>query len=120
MSEACTSYGVSYIASGESDGPWNVLMFRKIINQMFETYKRKNADYGDAYSRGFELFGYNQLLSRIYEKFCRVHHLLTQGGVAQVNESVEDTLADMANQCVCLLILLREQSCPDVDFENVK
>ncbi len=92
--------------------PFNVQLFREFVNEMFDTYKRKNADYGDAYSKGFALFGYNQLLSRIYEKFCRVHHLLLSDDMAMVSESVEETLADMATQCICLRILLREQSAP--------
>lgn len=95
----------------ESD---NVKAFRAIVHEMSETYKAKDADYGSAYDDGYRLFGHTQLLSRIYEKFSRVKHLL-DGNKPKVAENVYDTLTDMAVQCICLRMLLQKN-----DFENVE
>lgn len=99
------------------DDAW-VGHFRNIANEMVETYRRKNADYGNAYLDGFNRFGAVQLVSRIYEKYCRIENLLVRKALPSVkDESVIDTLTDIANQCIILRMMLET---PDVDFENVE
>lgn len=100
---------------------YNVRAFRYIADEMVDTYKKKNADYGNAYEAGFAKFGSTQLLSRIYEKFERLYSLLYLNKDAQVSdESVCDTLTDMAIQCIVLRMLLKGENVQPVDFENVK
>ena len=82
----------------------NVRRFREIANEMTQTYKAKNADYGNAYEDGYKMFGHTQLLSRIYEKFLRVKNLL-DGHTPQVDEKVTDTLTDLANQAIILRMI---------------
>lgn len=90
--------------------------FCKITEEMARTYEAKNADYGDCYTDGFNRFGPIQLVSRIYEKFCRVEHLLCHNSDAKVmDESVIDTLTDLANQAIILRMLIEYN-----DLENVK
>lgn len=91
----------------------NVKAFKAILNEMAETYKAKDADYGSAYDDGYRIFGHTQLLSRIYEKFSRVKHLL-DGNKPNVTENICDTLTDMGIQCIALRMLLQKN-----DFENV-
>lgn len=91
----------------------NVKAFKTILNEMAETYKAKDADYGSAYDDGYRLFGHTQLLSRIYEKFSRVKHML-DGNKPNIAENIYDTLTDMAVQAICLRMLLQKN-----DFENV-
>ena len=92
----------------------NVKAFKTILQEMAKTYKAKDADYGSAYDEGYRLFGHTQLLSRIYEKFSRVKHML-DGNKPNVAENVYDTLTDMSIQCIALRMLLQKN-----DFENVK
>lgn len=114
MSEAQTTYGVSYVAEApQEDDSDNVKAFKVILSEMVETYKAKDADYGSAYDDGYRLFGHTQLLSRIYEKFSRVKHLL-DGNKSNVAENIYDTLTDMSIQCIALRMLLQKN-----DFENV-
>lgn len=127
MSERQAPCGVAYIADKPENiefkdiEPYNVAAFRKITRDMAETYKKKNADYGDAYAAGFAKFGPTQLLSRIYEKFERLYNILYLNKDAQVSdESVCDTLTDMAVQCIVLRMLLKGENVEPVDFENVK
>lgn len=92
----------------------NVKAFNAILKEMAETYRAKDADYGSAYDEGYRLFGHTQLLSRIYEKFSRVKHLL-DGNKPKVAENIYDTLTDMSIQCIALRMLLQKN-----DFENVE
>lgn len=126
MSEEQASYEVSYVADrpiisfdGEVDKtrliPKSVFRFRDIVDEMAKTYEKKNHDYGNAYSEGYKLFGHTPLLSRIHEKFCRVYNLLNHTERQVLDESVLDTLTDMANQCVILRIMIENN-----DFENVE
>ena len=92
----------------------NVKAFKTILQKMAETYKAKDADYGSAYDEGYRLFGHTQLLSRIYEKFSRVKHML-DGNKPNVAENIYDTLTDMSIQCIALRMLLQKN-----DFENVE
>lgn len=126
MSEEQAPYEVSYIADRPTISfdeevdktrliPKSVFRFRDIVDEMAKTYEEKNHDYGDAYAEGYKLFGHTQLLSRIYEKFCRVYNLLNHTERKVLDESVLDTLTDMANQCVILRIMIENN-----DFENVE
>lgn len=118
MSEEQAPYDVSYIADRPTISfteKSEVARFRDIVDEMAKTYEKKNADYGDAYAEGYKLFGHTQLLSRIHEKFCRVYNLLNHTERKVLDESVLDTLTDMANQCVILRIMIE-----DNDFENVE
>lgn len=101
--------------------PYNVRKFREIAQEMSDTYEKKSHDYGDAYAAGFAKFGPTQLLSRIYEKFERLYNLLYLNKNSQVpDESVCDTLTDMAVQCVVLRMLLKGENVEPMDFEKVK
>lgn len=106
-------FGDGYESARSKKDSDNVKAFKTILNEMAETYKAKDADYGSAYDDGYRLFGHTQLLSRIYEKFSRVKHLL-DGNKPNVTENVCDTLTDMAVQAICLRMLLQKN-----DFVNV-
>lgn len=116
MSEEAVKYESVYIVSSpetskagdntEVDGTC-VERFKKITDEMVETYKAKNATYGNAYLDGFRRFGAVQLVSRIYEKYCRIENLLIHNADNEApDENVVDTLTDMANQCVILRTLI--------------
>jgi len=66
--------------------------------------KKKNSDYGattDPFAN-FRMFGELGFLVRISDKLSRLK-TLTERGSAEVDESVEDTLRDMANYANLLL-----------------
>lgn len=83
--------------------------FRDITDEMCHTYEAKNSDYGDAYEEGYKLFGPTQLLSRIHEKFCRAYNLLNGAESRVLDESIIDTLTDMANQCIILRMFIEQE-----------
>jgi hypothetical protein len=79
-----------------------VQRFKEITSDMAETYRRKNSDYGDSFGQSIREFGFVAGVVRISDKFNRLKSLLS-GKEQKVNdESVQDTLLDMANYCIML------------------
>ena len=75
---------------------------KNICEELTEIYEKKNADYGDSYSKLREEFK-DSILIRIYDKYSRLKRLMNNE--AQVkDERIEDTLKDLANYCIMELI----------------
>ena len=67
-------------------------------------YRQKNHDYGDSFAK-VRLVVPNAILVRLMDKLERLKTLLGKGEQAQVvDESIYDTLIDMANYCIMELI----------------
>lgn len=80
-----------------------VEIHRKICESMTDLYERKNHDYGDSFARMREEYD-NAILIRIFDKYSRLK-TLKSGKVAQVkDESIRDTLFDLANYAVMELV----------------
>lgn len=74
-----------------------------ICQKLFETYKAKNADYGDSFAQVRQKYP-NAILIRLNDKLNRLETLMN-GAEQHVNdESVEDTLLDLANYCIMELV----------------
>jgi hypothetical protein len=75
-----------------------------ICKQMTDTYRRKNSDYGDSFAKLRAEFD-NAILIRIYDKYSRLKSLKSGNKVQQVSdESIKDTLLDLANYCILELV----------------
>ena len=74
--------------------------FKKIQEEGLELFKKKNADYGDAFAK----FGMVGVLMRIEDKIMRALNI-TKNGVTLVDyESIRDTLIDLHNYAAMALI----------------
>lgn len=83
----------------------DVELFKKFTTDMLGTFKKKNADYGNSFHKSFEKFGPIAGVVRLSDKMSRIESLINKD--AQVkSESIEDTLLDMANYSIMLLIEL--------------
>lgn len=80
-----------------------VLTHEMICKTMTDLYEKKNHDYGDSFAKMRKEFD-NAILIRIYDKYSRLKTL--KGGAEQkVNdESIKDTLFDLANYCIMELV----------------
>ena len=79
--------------------------FRKIQDEGFELFKRKNADYGDAFAD----YGPIGVLVRMGDKIRRMTSI-TRSGITMVDdEQLRDTLCDCANYAILAMILLDEE-----------
>ena len=74
-----------------------------ICRELHDTYKAKNADYGDSFAMVRNKYP-NAILIRLNDKLNRLETLMN--GVEQhvQDESVDDTLLDLANYCIMELV----------------
>lgn len=80
-----------------------VTLHKTICSQMTETYIKKNNDYGNAFANLRNEIP-NAILVRLYDKYSRLKTLMS-GEKQMVNdESIDDTLLDLANYCILELI----------------
>lgn len=71
-----------------------------ICDSIKDLYRRKNADYGDSFAKARQAVP-NYTLGKLYDKFSRYMNLTLNGeGSAQVEESLDDTLMDLANYAI--------------------
>ena len=77
----------------------------KICMSLNELYARKNADYGDSFGKSFTEYGLTMACIRLEDKLNRIKALTKQA--AQVSdESIVDTLMDLANYSIMTLVEL--------------
>lgn len=77
----------------------------KICLSLNELYARKNADYGDSFGRSFREYGLTMVCIRLEDKLNRIKSL--SKNAAQVSdESIVDTLMDLANYSIMALVEL--------------
>lgn len=91
------------IIMGEQSEKTDADRFKEITDKMSDTYKRKNHDYGNAFSEMYDELGINYGYGKIREKVNRIKTL--KDNEAQVaNEPLEDALLDCANYCILTLM----------------
>ena len=88
-----------------------VVALRDQQNKMLNLMAKKNADYGNAFNKGCDKLGYKYGLARMYDKANRLIHLIEDDfkGCNKPNvkdESMFDTIQDLANYCNMLLAWL--------------
>lgn len=75
-----------------------------ICAELTALYERKNHDYGDSFGKSFKEYGMAMPCIRLEDKLNRLK-ALTRTGTQQVNdESVDDTLMDLANYAIMTLV----------------
>ena len=88
----------------------NVKMFASICNSMTQLYARKNHDYGNSFDEGCDKIGTGYPLGRLLDKMNRLIACMGKEDEMQVNESIEDTLTDLACYSVMTLSYLRRKN----------
>lgn len=83
-----------------SDEPENVIHHRRICNYMNDLYARKNKDYGDSFHLSFEEEGMAMARIRLGDKLNRFKTLTKAGDQLVQDESIRDTLIDLANYAI--------------------
>lgn len=73
--------------------------------ELLDTVIRKNIDYGSSFDKGVADFGVPGFLIRLYDKENRIKSLMTQDSETLVQESMYDTLLDLAGYSLLTLIL---------------
>ena len=72
----------------------------QICKKLNETYVQKNKAYGNSFTETFEKLGPISAVTRISDKYNRLVNLTTNHNIDFGDESIKDTLLDMANYCI--------------------
>lgn len=90
--------------------------FSKVQKEGFELFKRKNADYGDAFAN----YGPIGVIVRMGDKIQRLISV-TNNGINLINtESLRDTLIDLHNYSAMAIMLIDENKTKENSEINKK
>lgn len=77
--------------------------FGNITGEMLDIYIKKNRDYGNSFEKSLEEFGDIAFVVRASDKMERIKALMKADNEVE-DESVVDTVRDLANYCVMFLM----------------
>ena len=100
-------------------GTDEVVQFANEAKQCVELYSRKNHDYGNSFDKGMDNIGMAYGVGRIYDKMNRLI-TLTKKEVQVKDESIDDTLRDLACYSMMMLAYRKrqiEKEHSKIDFE---
>lgn len=81
-----------------------VQMHREICEEINDLYARKNHDYGDSFHQTFVEEGMAMARIRLGDKFNRFKILSRSGEQKVDDESIRDTLIDLANYAIMTVL----------------
>ena len=87
----------------------NVQSFMDITTDMAKTYAAKNHDYGNSFEQSCNKFGIIASVVRLGDKMNRIESLVIKKSEVK-DESIKDTLLDMANYAIMTVMWLNTQS----------
>lgn len=95
-----------------------------LLYEALQTYIKKNADYGDSFSKSYKEFGITAPVVRMNDKMERLKSL-TKADAKVKDESIRDTLIDLANYAMMTVIELEEEEekikeCEDLITERLE
>lgn len=76
----------------------------RICKEINDLYERKNHDYGDSFHQTFVEEGMAMARIRLGDKFSRFKTLSRSGGQKVNDESIRDTLIDLANYAIMTVL----------------
>lgn len=88
--------------------PPNVRRFAELCIAMTQTYDRKNTDYGDSFSRSVQRYGKIAALTRMSDKWNRLENLMLSNDAKVKDESITDTLIDLASYALMTVMELEK------------
>ena len=78
----------------------NVHAHLEICGELNVTYERKNKDYGDSFTQSLDKHGLIAAIVRMDDKLNRVTSLNSSGDIQVTDESLRDTVMDLANYAI--------------------
>ena len=86
-----------------------VVDFTKECINMIKLYTKKNHDYGDSFNQGMNVIGLAYGVGRLYDKMNRILTLMKVKAEIS-DESIKDTIQDLACYSVMLSVYLKNRS----------
>ena len=87
----------------------NVQIHEKVCKELTETYEKKNADYGNSFGNSLDKHGLIAGIIRMDDKMSRLISLNSKKEQQVMDESLRDTLMDLANYAIMSVMWLDEQ-----------
>lgn len=79
-----------------------------ICRELNKIYNEKNKDYGDSFGKSYQEYGPTMAAIRLEDKLNRFKNLIKTDAKVK-DESIEDTLLDLANYAIMTVIELRNK-----------
>ena len=86
--------------------------FEEITKKMLDTYIKKNHDYGNSFGKSMDEFGIASAIIRMNDKLERLKTLSKKESMVK-DESVQDTLLDLANYAIMTVMYLKKHEDKD-------
>mgnify|MGYP000910969717 FL=1 len=84
-------------------------MHEEICSELSEIYRKKNAAYGDSFGKTYRELGIISAVTRMEDKMNRIVSLATGAKNEVTDESIKDTLRDLANYSIMTLIEMESE-----------
>ena len=82
--------------------------FKKITDNMYSTYLKKNKDYGNSFDKSLDKWGLSVAAIRLGDKLNRFESFVKNGSFAVNDEGVRDTLSDLATYAIMTIMYLNK------------
>ena len=82
--------------------------FSEYTNHLADVLNQKNLAYGDSFTKSVDKYGLPVIGVRLSDKYNRIEHLITHNELKENDESLEDTLLDLAGYSILGLKWLKE------------
>lgn len=93
----------------EKENQMKVNAFEDITIAMRNLYEKKNMDYGDSFAKSFQEWGLQMACIRLDDKLNRLKSFAKKQDMQVTDESVIDTLTDLANYAIMTIMELKEK-----------
>lgn len=87
-----------------------VARFKAIVDEMVATYEKKNHDYGDGFGISVRKYGLIAALTRMSDKFNRIENLILGAENKVPDESIMDSLKDLACYAVMTVMAIEDNN----------
>lgn len=86
---------------------------REVLSKMHSVFVLKNKKYGNSFETSLDKYGMIAALTRISDKFNRAENLILTNDAGTEDETLIDTLLDMANYCVMTAVYIKNGGAKD-------
>ena len=87
----------------------NAKQHELLLQQIHDTYIKKNHDYGDSFSRSYKKYGLVAAMVRMEDKWNRLDNMASGAEQKVADETIRDTLLDLAGYCIMTTMELDKQ-----------
>lgn len=91
---------------------------KDLTSEILKIYMKKNADYGDSFSKSYKEFGIIAPVVRMSDKMERIKQLSKGEDIKVKDESLHDTLIDMANYALMTTVEMELESEKEGKIKN--